>query len=112
MSFIKEIIVRWYYWLRRQKAIIVILLLSAFGLSSFSIAKGNIQVILYKSFLLAFGTSLTFFIVQYLFPDIGFWRLIFGKEKFEGVDPMIRAATILGLFYFFASVVSAFMQGG
>jgi len=99
-------------WIKRIRLEIVLLVLSGAGLIYFGISMGNFEIILYKIFLLALAVSIVHLSRQFLFPDIGLWRLIYGKtEEAKQVDPIIRAAAVLGILIFMAVVISAFMQG-
>ena len=91
MEIIKSII----YHIGRLKAEIVVFVIAGVGLFYFGISRGNLEVILYKAFLLAVATMLVHVSRHHVFPYIGLRKLLFENDLPENV----RAAAILGLFF-------------
>lgn len=98
-------------WLKRLRFDLFIALLALAGMIYLGVSQGNFQVILYKVFLLAIATIFVHFSRQFIFPDAGLWRLLYGVGSSKEIPDIIRAAAVLGIFYFMATVISAFMQG-
>lgn len=98
-------------WVKRGRIELVLFALSVLGLIWFEVSAGNLQILIYKVCQLSFVTLAVHISRQYLFPDIGLYRLMQGFDGADRMDPIIRAAAILGLFIFMTGVIHGFLSG-
>jgi hypothetical protein len=89
----------------RSRVEFIVLIIAGGILLSLNVSRGNIEVILYKSSLLALATLLVHFSRHYLFPygSLG--------EMVKKGGARVQAAAVLGILIFMGLVIHAFLSG-
>lgn len=97
-------------WMKRLRFDIAAGIVVGIGLIYVGISMGNFEKILYKIFMFNAGALFIHLHRQFLFPDLGLWRLLTNKIP-ELQDERARAIVMAALLLTYAILMHGFLGG-